>query len=140
MTDITLIPPADVYFPDPDNLRIANKYDTDVAIVGQLGITLQKSAYDLVTDGGGDPTGAADMNGEPVGVELFERTAGVAKAPLFLEDAVAWDVRKGVTSFFEVTKQGRTAEYSGYMVYGVEQWSPENGMYIISKAQSPSAV
>jgi hypothetical protein len=140
MTDITLIPPADVYFPDPDNFRIANKYDTYVAIVGQLGITLQKSAYDLVTDGGGDPTGAADMNGEPVGVELFERTGGVAKAPLFLEDAVAWDVRKGVTSFFEVTKQGRTAEYSGYMVYGVEQWSPENGMYMISKAQSPSAV
>ena len=137
MTNITLTMPTGVYLPDPDNLRIANKYDEDVALVGQLGVTLQKSAYDLVTGLSGAPT---DMNGTSVGVTLEEKQGGVAKAPLFQRDAVAWDVRKGVQSFFETTMQGRTAEYSGYMVYGVEQWSPENGMYIITKAQSPLAV
>jgi hypothetical protein len=138
--NITITMPSGVYFSDPDNLRIANKYDDDVAVMGQLGVTLQKSAYDLVTSGGGDPTGADDMNGNPVGVELYERTGGYAKSLLFKPDAIAWDIRKGVKSHFDTVHQGRTAEYAGYMVYGVEQWSPENGMYILSKAQSPSAV
>lgn len=140
MEDLTITPPATFYTPDPDNLRIANKFDTDAVILGQSGVTLQKSAYDLVTDGGGDPTGADDMNGDPIGVELFERTGATAKSLIFQPQAILWDVREGVQSYFEVTKQGRTAEYSGYMTYGAGQWSPELGMFILTKAESPYAV
>lgn len=134
--DLTITPPANVYFPDPDNLRIANKFDEDAVILGQSGVVLQKSSYDLVAN----PTGVTDMNGTAVGVELNERTGATARSLLFKPDAILWDVREGVQSFFEVTKQGRTAEYSGYMTYGTGQWSPENGMFVVSKAEHPLAV
>lgn len=140
MEDLTVTPPTDFYTPDPDNLRIANKFDEDAVILGQTGVTLQKSAYDLVTDGGGDPTGATDMNGTPVGVELLERAGATAKSLIFQPMSILWDIRQGVQSFFELTKQGRTAEYSGHMVYGAGQWSPELGMFILTKAESPYAV
>lgn len=136
-TNIVLVMPTGVYLPDVDNLRIANKYDEDIALVGQLGVNLQKSAYDLVTTLTGAPT---DMNGVEMGVTLEEKQGGLAKAPIFTRDAVAWDVRRGVKSHFDTEMDGRTAVYSATMVYGVEQWSPENGMYIITKAQSPLAV
>jgi hypothetical protein len=138
--DLTVTPPADFYINDPDNLRIANKYDEDAAILGQLGVTIQKSAYDLVTDDGGDPTGDPDMNGNPVGVEIQERAGATARSLLYRPDALVWDIRQGIQSFYEPVMQGRTVEYSANMVYATEQWSPENGIFIITKAEAPNAV
>ena len=77
---------------------------------------------------------------QAVGVEMFERTGATSKSLLFQPNALLWDIREGVRSYFELTKQGRTAEYSAYMTYGTGQWSPELGMFIVTKAESPLAV
>jgi hypothetical protein len=133
--DITVTPPSDFYIDDPSGLRIATKYDEDASVVGDLGVHLQKSAYDLVTNPDGT---VVDMNGASLGVAMYERS-GVCRALMFKPDAILWDIRNAVQSFFELTKQGRTAEFSGYMVYAAQGWHPENGMFVETIADSPLA-
>jgi hypothetical protein len=133
--DITVTPPSDFYIDDPSGLRIATKYDEDASVVGDLGVHLQKSAYDLVTNPDGT---VVDMNGASLGVAMYERS-GVCRAVMFKPDAILWDIRNAVQSFFLMTKQGRTAEFSGYMVYAAQGWHPENGMFVETIADSPLA-
>jgi hypothetical protein len=139
IADLTITPPADFYIADSDALRVANKYDEDAVLVSDLGTILMKSAYDLVAN----PDGTlVDKDGVSVGLGLFERAGATAKSLFFHPEALVWDVRKGMTSFFGLPDEysGRTAEFSGYMVYGVGEWSPERGAFITTKAESPLAV
>jgi hypothetical protein len=139
IADITITPPSDFYIPDPDGMRIANKYDEDAVLVSDLGTVLMKSAYDLVTA----PDGSiVDKDGVSVGVAIYERAGAVAKGLLFQPNALLWDVRKAMRSFFALPDEysGRTAEFSGYMVYGVGEKSPELGVFVETKAESPLAV
>ena len=90
----------------------------------------------MLTGSSGDLT---DMNGNTLGVALYERSA-TARSLMWQRSALILDIRQAVQSFFELVYQGRTAEYSAHMVYGAGQWSPEKGMFIVSKADSPLAV
>lgn len=135
--DLTITPPTDLYLDDENQLRVAVKYDTDATLSGGfIEANLQKSAYDLVT--GITPT-LTDADGEDLGLALWERSA-VCKSLMWQRGALILDIRQPVNSFFELTKQGRTAEYSGTMVYGAGKWSPEQGMTILTKANSPLSV
>lgn len=135
--DLTITPPTDLYLNDEDQLRVAVKYDEDANLSGGfIEANLQKSAYDLVT---GLSNAPEDADGNDLGVALWERSA-IAKSLMWQRGALVLDIRKPVTSFFELTMQGRTAEYSGSMVYGAGKWSPEQGMFIVTKANSPLAV
>ena len=134
MTDITITPPTTLYLDDDAQLRQAVKYDAD-ATLSNSAIQLQKSAYDLVTGGA---SMWQDMFGVDLGFRVQEKSA-TAKGLIFFRDAIALDIRQAVQSFFEVTMQGRTGEYSAYMKYGVGQWSPEKGMFIHTTADSPLA-
>lgn len=131
---ITITPPTTLYLDDDAQLRVAVKYDEDATLDNY--VQLQKSAYDLVTT---PATMKLDMNGVPLGVWLQEKSAS-AKSLMFYRDALAFDIRKAVKSYFELVNQGRTAEYSGYMTYGAGSWSPEAGMFIETTANSPFAV
>ena len=96
----------------------------------------EQSAYDLVTTVTGGPS---DIFGDELGVQVWERSA-TCKSLLFFRDALIHDVRKPVKAFFELTMQGRTAEYSVYETYGVGDWRPELGMTIETKCSSALAV
>ncbi|KKM96812.1 hypothetical protein LCGC14_1174280 [marine sediment metagenome] len=132
--DITITPPATLYLDDDSQLRVAVKYDEDGTLDNY--VALQKSAYDLVTGLGGN---IVDSDGNSLGIKLYERSAS-AKSLMFYPDALAFDIREAVKSHFETVFQGRTAEYSAYMKYGVGKWSPELGMFIETTANSPFAV
>ncbi len=132
--DITITPPATLYLDDDSQLRVAVKYDEDGTLDNY--VALQKSAYDLVTGLGGN---IVDSDGVSLGIKLYERSAS-AKSLMFYPDALAFDIREAVKSHFETVFQGRTAEYSAYMKYGVGKWSPELGMFIETTANSPFAV
>lgn len=136
--NMTITPPTTLFLDDFSQLRVAVKYDGDATLDGGLltGVPLQKSAYDLVTGITGAPT---DSLGASLGVVLYERSA-TAKSLVFYRDALAYDLRSPVKAHFETVYQGRTAEYSAYQVYGVDGWSPELGMFIHTKANSPIAV
>ncbi len=139
--DMTITPPADFYIDDQSQLRVAVQYDdaTKASLWGgDFGINLQKSGYDLVTTITSAPT---DMNGNDLGVEVLERTGATARALFFQREALIFDIRAAIKSHFDNNlNQGRTAEYSGFMVYGVDQWSPEVGLFIHTKADHPQAV
>ncbi len=139
VTDLTLTPPAGAYLSESDRLRGANKFDEDAVIVSDTGTTLMKSGYDLLT---GTSSVFTDKDGTDVGFQLYERTGATAKSLLFQPQAIIWDIRKSITSHFALPtdKSGRTAQFSGYMTYGIGQWSPELGMFIETKAEAPDAV
>ena len=139
VTDITLTPPAAVYHNYPDRIRVANKRDEDAVLESDLGTEFMKPYYDELTGAG---TLFTDKDGNIQRVVLRERVGATCLSPLFMRDALIWDVRQGVKSFFALPDElsGRTAEYSGYMVYGHGGWSPELGMFIETKAEAPNAV
>lgn len=137
LNDITITPPSDLFLDDEAQLRIAVKYDEDATLSGGfIEANLQKSAYDLITGLSGAPT---DADGNELGVTLQERSA-VAKSLMWTRSAMVLDIRQAIESYFELTKQGRTAEYSGTMVYGAGKWSSERGVFIYTKANHPLSV
>lgn len=137
IADITVTPPSDLYLEDDMQLRVAVANDETATLSGGfIEANLQKSAYDLVTNPDGTVT---DQDGNSIGVALWERSA-TAKSLMFHREALIFDVRSAVQSHFELVYQGRTAEYSAYMTYGIGKWSPELGMFVHTKANSPVAV
>lgn len=137
IANLTITPPTDMHLEDAIQLRVAVKQDEDATLDGGfIEANLQKSAYDLVTNPDGSIT---DQDGNSIGVALYERSA-TAKSLLFQRESMIFDIRRSVTSHFELVYQGRTAEYAASMVYGLGGWSPELGMFIETKANSPLAV
>jgi hypothetical protein len=120
---LELTPPATLYLDAQSELRPAVNPAAPHVSTG-------KSAYDLITDGGAEITGRAFW--------IYEKSAS-CKNLLFFSDAIAFDIRQPVRSFYETVNQGRTAEYSAHMTYGVGAWREELGMFIETKANSAFA-
>lgn len=97
----------------------------------------QKSAYDLVT--GFTGLAGYDQAGVAYGLVIQEVTAS-CKSLVFYRDALALDIRQSPTGFYDTVNQGRTASYSLYAKYGVNEWMPHLGMFINTLAKSPLAV
>lgn len=126
--NITVTPPTGVLFDADSELRPAQNY-TAPHVAGE------KSGYDLVT---GITGSTNDINGDAFGFKVFEKSAS-AKSLLFYQPALLLDIRKDIQAFFELTMQGRTAEYSAYRTYGVIAWRPELGMTIETSCASAFA-
>lgn len=120
---LELVPPATLYLDAQSELRAA----VDPA---NPHVPTAKSAYDLISDGSGVLAGK--------GFQIYEKSAS-CKNLLFFSDAIVFDVRQPVRSFYETVNQGRTAEYSAHMTYGVGAWREELGMFIETKANSALA-
>lgn len=130
--DIDVTPPTSLFVHADEELKVAVDYANDPTIDG-----FQKSAYDLVTT----PSGVLgqDQFGENYGVVVEERS-GWTKSPVWFRDAILFDLRQPPTAYMDVTKQGRVAEWSLYEKFGTAVWRPQLGMFIVSKATSPTAV
>ena len=128
--DIDVTPPTSLYVNADQELSVAVS-PTDPTLEAQ------KSAYDLVTT----PAGNAgyDQFGVAYGVVVQERSASV-KSLIFYRPAVALDIRQSPTAHYDTLHQGRTAEYSLYMKYGVGEWMPHLGAFIETNATSPLAI
>ncbi len=128
LLSIVVTPPTTLFLDADSELRVAVDYANPT-------VTGIKSAYDLVTGLSGAPL---DVEGASLGVVVGEKSA-TAKSLLFMPDALIFDQRAGVRAHFETVFQGRTAEYAAYMVYGVDRWRNERGMFIHTKANSAFA-
>lgn len=137
--DMTITPPADMFIDDEQQLRIAVQHDdaTKASLDGgDVNIVMQKSGYDLVTTLTGGPIG---IDGLEQGIRIWERSA-TARGLIFQPDAIVLDIRQAVRAHFDGNiNQGRTVEFAGHMKYGTGKWSPEKGMFILTKADSPFA-
>lgn len=137
--DMTITPPSDFFVDDEQQLRIAVQYDdaTKASLDGgDVNIVMQKSGYDLVTTLTGAPVG---MDGLEQGIRLWERSA-TARGLVFQPDALVLDIRQAVRAHFDGNiNQGRTVEFAGHMKYAASKWSPEKGLFILTKADSPFA-
>jgi len=137
--DMTITPPSDFFVDDEQQLRIAVQYDdaTKASLDGgDVNIVMQKSGYDLVTTLTGGPVG---MDGLEQGIRIWERSA-TARGLVFLPDALVLDIRQAVRAHFDGNiNQGRTVEFAGHMKYASSKWSPEKGLFILTKADSPFA-
>lgn len=131
LTDILIVPPANLWLDADSELRVAVDY-ANPTLIGE------KSAYDLIT--GTTPGAHPDINSLDLGIELSEYSA-TAKSLLFMPDALVHDARDKIRGYFALPtdKQGRVAEYSAYTTYGVGGWRRERGMFIVSKASSAFA-
>ncbi len=132
-SDITITPPASLFLPDPDQLRPAVKYDEDLHIDGgSFDSNHQKSGYDLITGVTGSPE---DELGNALGFTIHEKSA-TEEGLSFYRDALIYDVRKAPRPFFEVTMQGRTAEYSLSHTYAAAGWRSYLGSRVLSTASN----
>jgi hypothetical protein len=127
--DITITPPANLFLDGDSELRVAVDYSNPT----QWG---EKSAYDLITGLSGAPL---DVNGASKGVDFQEKSAS-AKSLMFAREAIVYDVREGISAYFEEQNQGRTVEFSAHTTYGVGLWRPELGWTIETVATSALAV
>lgn len=135
--DITVTPPATLYLDDISQLRPAIKYDEAVTQTGgAFDRNFEKTGYDLVTGVSG---GITDRNGVALGFAIFEKSAS-AYALTFYRDALIYDIRKPITSFSELTMQGRTFEFSISHAYGIGRWQDYLGYLTLTTADSPRAV
>lgn len=131
--NITITPPTTLFLPDPDQLRPAVKYDEDLHIDGgSFDSNHQKSGYDLIT---GLTDAPVDDLGNELGFTVHEKSA-TAEGLSFFRDALVYDVRKAPTPFFEMTMQGRTAEYSLSHTYAAAGWRSYLGSRILSTASN----
>lgn len=120
-----ITPPSTLYLDGDSELCVAVNKSSPTVIN-------QKSAYDLVTGLSGAPL---DKDGASLGVTITEKSAS-AKSLLFYKDALIWDVRKPLKTYFWLVNEGRTAEYSAYETYGIGEWQGELGMTIETAANS----
>lgn len=125
---IVVTPPTTLYLDGDSELRVAVDKANPTVINA-------KSAYDLITGLSGAPL---DKDGASLGAVVTEKSAS-CKSLLFYRNALVWDVRKPLQTYFWLVNEGRTAEYSAYETYGIGEWQGELGMFIESAANSAFA-